>query len=109
MKMTFFSNTRIKFLKEQILNEIVSMGKKLHKNGRARINSVKYRLGFDSFIYSRNVIDMNWGLVIKLALPAKVTIGEKLGPDDNCIKSKITKFVSVKFGFYEKITKIMTG
>jgi hypothetical protein len=48
MKMTFFSNTRIKFLKEQILNEIVSMGKKLHKNGRARINSVKYRLGFDS-------------------------------------------------------------
>jgi hypothetical protein len=52
---------------------------------------------------------MNWGLVIKLALPAKVTIGEKLGPDDNCIKSKITKFVSVKFGFYEKITKIMTG
>jgi hypothetical protein len=24
-------------------------------------------------IYSRNVVDMDWGLVVKLALPAKVT------------------------------------
>jgi hypothetical protein len=24
-------------------------------------------------VYSRNVIDMDWGLVVKLALPAKVT------------------------------------
>jgi hypothetical protein len=24
-------------------------------------------------LYSRNVIDMDWGLVVKLALPAKVT------------------------------------
>jgi hypothetical protein len=26
-------------------------------------------------MYSRNVIDVDWGLVVKLALPAKVTIG----------------------------------
>jgi hypothetical protein len=26
-----------------------------------------------SNIYSRNVVDMDWGLVVKLALPAKVT------------------------------------
>jgi hypothetical protein len=25
-------------------------------------------------MYSRNVIDVDWGLVVKLALPAKVTI-----------------------------------
>jgi hypothetical protein len=43
----------------------------LMKNEKQQMPILKFF--FDKHHYSRNVIDVDWGLVVKLALPGKVT------------------------------------
>jgi hypothetical protein len=45
----------------------------LEKFACKTLSSLKKNSLYTHIMYSRNVMDVNWGLVVKLALPAKVT------------------------------------